>query len=56
MITISGKVMAQSPSDSAVLSAINAQFIQNFLKQDAKAHSEIIHNNFVIKVRFHSMS
>ena len=29
------------------LSAINAQFIRNFLTQDAKRHAEIIHDNFV---------
>ena len=33
--------------DSLQLSAINAQFIRNFLNQDAKAHGEIIHKDFV---------
>ncbi len=33
-------------SDSALLSAINKNFINNFLKQDVKSHSEIIHNDF----------
>lgn len=34
-------------SDSGRLSALNKQFIQNFLHQDAVAHNEIIHPNFV---------
>jgi ketosteroid isomerase-like protein len=34
-------------TDSAALSAINAQFIQNFITQNAKAHAEIIHPDFV---------
>jgi ketosteroid isomerase-like protein len=34
-------------TDSAQLSVLNAQFIKNFLNQDVKAHSEIIHDNFV---------
>ncbi len=34
-------------ADLAQLSAINAQFIQNFLKQDTIAHSRIIHPDFV---------
>ena len=33
--------------DSIKLSAINAKFIKNFLKQDAKLHSGIIHKDFV---------
>lgn len=36
-----------TPTDSAVLSALNAQFIQNFITQNAKAHAEIIHPDFV---------
>ena len=35
-----------SNTDAAQLSALNAQFIKNFLNQDAKAHSEIIHKDF----------
>ncbi|HEV8083737.1 MAG TPA: DUF4440 domain-containing protein [Chitinophagaceae bacterium] len=34
-------------ADSAVLSAINKQFIDNFLKQDMQSHNKIIHKNFV---------
>jgi ketosteroid isomerase-like protein len=34
-------------SDKETLSALNGQFIRNFLKQDVKAHSEIIHPDFV---------
>ena len=33
--------------DSVVLHELNAQFIKNFLTQDAGAHSKIIHKNFV---------
>jgi len=36
-----------SLSDSARLSALNRQFIQNFLHQDVKKHNEIIHPDFV---------
>ncbi len=36
-----------SNTDTAQLSALNAQFIKNFLTQDVKAHSEIIHKDFV---------
>ena len=32
--------------DIAQLSAINAQFINNFLRQDVKAHDELIHKDF----------
>jgi ketosteroid isomerase-like protein len=34
-------------TDKETLSVLNAQFIQNFLKQDVKAHSGIIHPDFV---------
>src|SRR5882762_2187695 len=34
-------------ADSARLSALNKQFIRNFLQQDVAAHNEIIHPNFV---------
>lgn len=34
-------------TDSVQLSALNARFIRNFLTQDATAHSEIIHPDFV---------
>ncbi|HMK24715.1 MAG TPA: nuclear transport factor 2 family protein [Chitinophagaceae bacterium] len=34
-------------TDASQLSALNAQFIKNFLTQDVKAHSEIIHKDFV---------
>jgi len=34
-------------SDSLQLSAINAQFIRNFITQDGKAHDKIIHKDFV---------
>ena len=34
-------------TDSAELSKLNAQFIRNFLNQDAKAHAKIIHTNFI---------
>lgn len=33
--------------DSLLLSATNAQFIKNFLNQDAVAHAKIIHPDFV---------
>jgi ketosteroid isomerase-like protein len=33
--------------DCEMLSALNAQFIKNFINHDAKAHSEIIHKDFV---------
>jgi len=33
--------------DSVVLHEINAQFIKNFLTQDADTHSKIIHENFI---------
>lgn len=33
--------------DKTILSQLNAQFIKNFVTQDAKAHSEIIHQDFV---------
>jgi len=33
--------------DSAILSAINKKFINNFLKQDVKSHNKIIHKDFV---------
>ena len=36
-----------SATDASQLSALNAQFIKNFLTQDVKAHSEIIHRDFV---------
>lgn len=42
------QIMNTSPStDSTELSALNAQFIQNFIRQDAKAHAQIIHEDFV---------
>jgi ketosteroid isomerase-like protein len=34
-------------TDREQLSKLNAQFIQNFLKQDVAAHSAIIHPDFV---------
>lgn len=34
-------------TDKQTLSALNAQFIHNFLTQDVKAHSGIIHPDFV---------
>jgi ketosteroid isomerase-like protein len=34
-------------TDSSRLSALNSQFIKNFLDQDASAHSEIIHPDFI---------
>ncbi|AEE53668.1 nuclear transport factor 2 family protein [Haliscomenobacter hydrossis] len=34
-------------NDSLALSAINAQFIQNFITQNVKAHDQIIHPDFV---------
>jgi ketosteroid isomerase-like protein len=34
-------------NDSLLLSAINAQFIKNFITQDATAHNKIIHKDFV---------
>lgn len=34
-------------SDSAVLSAINKKFIDNFLNQDVLSHNKIIHKDFV---------
>src|SRR5882724_3457762 len=37
----------RTQSDSARLSALNKQFIRNFLQQDVAAHNEIIHPNFV---------
>lgn len=33
--------------DRVQLSALNAQFIRNFLNQDADAHSKIIHEDFI---------
>lgn len=33
--------------DIAALSALNAQFIRNFVNNDAKAHAEIIYKDFV---------
>jgi hypothetical protein len=42
--------MGQEPVQNTViaeLSAINAQFIKNFLTQDVKAHDAIIHKDFV---------
>lgn len=36
-----------SMKDSLELSAINAQFIKNFITQDVKAHDKIIHKDFV---------
>jgi hypothetical protein len=41
------ETQSSMPSDSAVLSKLNAQFIRNFLNQDAKEHAKIIHTNFV---------
>jgi Domain of unknown function (DUF4440)/NIPSNAP len=34
-------------SDSTILSALNVQFIKNFLKLDVPAHGKIIHKDFV---------
>ena len=34
-------------TDIPLLSALNAQFIQNFLNQNVAAHNEIIHKDFV---------
>jgi ketosteroid isomerase-like protein len=36
-----------NPADSAVLSALNHQFIDNFIRQDAAKHSELIDPDFV---------
>ncbi len=36
-----------APTDREQLSKLNAQFIQNFLKQDVAAHSQLIHPDFV---------
>ena len=33
--------------DSELLSALNAQFIRNFLERDAAAHDQIIHKDFL---------
>ena len=38
---------ARADDDRRVLSELNRKFINNFLTQDAKAHSEIIHSDFV---------
>ena len=38
---------APDTAELAKLSRINAQFIKNFLKQDAASHDKIIHNDFV---------
>ena len=37
----------QNMNDRAVLSELNAKFIENFIKQDVAAHNEIIHADFV---------
>jgi ketosteroid isomerase-like protein len=34
-------------SDKEILSGLNAQFIKNFINQDADAHNKIIHKHFV---------
>jgi ketosteroid isomerase-like protein len=39
--------MEKANTDATQLSALNAQFIKNFLTQDVKAHSDIIHKDFV---------
>lgn len=39
--------MQKSPADSAELSELNRQFIENFTKQDATRHDAIIHKDFV---------
>lgn len=33
--------------DKAMLTELNAQFIKNYITQDVKAHSELIHQDFV---------
>lgn len=33
--------------DKAMLTELNAQFIKNYIAQDVKAHSELIHRDFV---------
>ena len=40
------KISAQT-TDSIQLMALNAQFIKNFVTQDAVAHDKILHKNFV---------
>ncbi len=52
IITLSEKIkkmisFQNQSTDSVQLSALNAQFIKNFLNQDVSAHSEIIHKDFV---------
>jgi hypothetical protein len=46
---LSGQPEAQTvnENDLAILSALNAQFIKNFVTQDTLAHTEIIHADFV---------
>ena len=41
------KLETTAATDMARLSVLNAQFIKNFLNQDAEAHNEIIHEDFV---------
>ena len=36
-----------SQNDSDILSQLNKRFINNFLSQDAKAHSKLIHPDFI---------
>jgi ketosteroid isomerase-like protein len=40
-------ISAVKKTDLEELSELNAQFIQNFINQDAVAHSKIIHDDFV---------
>jgi hypothetical protein len=41
------KNMQNEKSDRAMLSKLNAQFINNFIKQDVPSHDKIIHKDFV---------
>ncbi|MEJ7625514.1 MAG: nuclear transport factor 2 family protein [Ferruginibacter sp.] len=41
------EVAYKHTDDSSQLSSLNSQFIKNFLTQDAAAHAEIIHTDFV---------
>ena len=38
---------ANQAQDREILSQLNAQFIKNYVTQDVKAHSKIIHEDFV---------
>lgn len=45
--TMTSQMKLQKHTDSIELSAINAKFINNFLTQNVRLHSEIIHKDFV---------